>query len=105
MVDGVYDDFPPWFFDRMDPSDDGEFYEPARLVTHIDDDAIRAVGQLYGEPGLRAAAAPRGIDLMPSWISHFVEKPVWLTVLGMNALELTKNSAARERVVHDLNRD
>jgi SAM-dependent methyltransferase len=105
MVEGAYDDFPSWFFDRIDPSDDREFYEPARLVTHIDDDAIRAVGQLYREFGIGASGAPRVIDLMASWISHFVERPPWLTVLGMNALELTKNHAASERVVHDLNRD
>jgi SAM-dependent methyltransferase len=105
MVEGAYDDFPPWFFDRIDPSDDTEFYEPPRLVTHIDDDAIRAVGQLYGELGIGASSAPRVIDLMASWISHFVEKPAWLTVLGMNALELANNSAASERVVHDLNSD
>jgi SAM-dependent methyltransferase len=105
MVEGAYDGFPSWFFDRIDSSDDTEFYEPARLVTHIDDDAIRAVGQLYAELGIGAPGAPRVIDLMASWISHFAERPAWLTVLGMNALELTNNSAASERVVHDLNRD
>src|ERR1700730_90463 len=105
MVEGAYDGFPPWFFDRIDSSDGSEFYEPARLVTHIDDDAIRAVGQLYRELGVGASPAPRVIDLMASWISHFVDKPEWLTVLGMNAVELTNNSTANERVVHDLNRD
>ncbi len=105
MVEGAYEGFPRCFFDRIDSSDDREFYEPARLVTHIDDDAIRAVGELYRELGIGAPTAPRVIDLMASWISHFVEAPEWLTVLGMNALELTKNTAASERVVHDLNVD
>ena len=36
--------FPPGFFDRADPSPDHFFYAPPRLVTHIDDQAIAAVG-------------------------------------------------------------
>ena len=95
MVEDAYDGFPSWFFDRIDSSDDSEFYEPARLVTHIDDDAIRAVGELYRELGIGSLTAPRVIDLMASWISHFVQRPEWLTVLGMNALELTNNTAAK----------
>ena len=39
--------FPPGFFDRYDEQPDGVFYEPLRLVTHIDDGAIAAVGELY----------------------------------------------------------
>src|SRR6202008_1860009 len=69
------------------------------------DDAIRAVGELYRELGVGTPAAPRVIDLMASWISHFVERPEWLTVLGMNAYERASNIAASERVVHDLNVD
>ena len=40
---------------------------------------------------------------MSSWVSHFVEPPEHLTVLGMNQRELDANPAASERVVHDLN--
>src|SRR3982074_2822883 len=105
MVEGAYDGFPPWFFDRIDPADDSEVYEPARLVTHIDDDAIRAVGQLYRELGVGASPAPRVIDLMAAWISHFVDKPEGPARRGSNAVELTNNSAANERVAHDLNRE
>ena len=39
--------FPPGFFDRYDDEPDDVFYEPLRLVTHIDDGAIAAVGELY----------------------------------------------------------
>ena len=35
---------PAWFFDRDDPSPDDRFYRPTRLVTHIDDEAVAAVG-------------------------------------------------------------
>ncbi|MDH2444787.1 methyltransferase domain-containing protein [Amnibacterium sp. CER49] len=101
------DPFPAWFFDRDDPSDDARFYRSLRLVTHIDDDAIAAVGDLYAELGIDGAApAPtRVLDLMSSWISHFRTAPAELVVLGMNAAELEANAAATERVVQDLNAD
>ena len=95
------DGFPPWFFARVDPSPDPEFYAWPRLVTHIDDDAIGAVGALYDELGLTG----RVLDLMGSWISHFRHPPDHLTVLGMNAEELAANTAAAATVVHDLNAD
>jgi SAM-dependent methyltransferase len=93
--------FPPGFFDRIDPSPDAEFYSWPRLVTHIDDAAIAAVGGLYEELGLTG----RVLDLMSSWVSHFRRPPAHLTVLGMNAEELARNSMASDRVVHDLNVD
>jgi SAM-dependent methyltransferase len=93
--------FPPGFFDRTDPATDVEFYEPTRLVTHIDDGAIAAVGKLYDE--LRIGGEV--LDLMGSWVSHFRNPPERLTVLGMNASELAANLAATATVVHDLNAD
>jgi SAM-dependent methyltransferase len=93
--------FPPPFFDRADPGDDATFYGPARLVTHIDDGAIAAVGELYGS----LAVSGDVLDLMSSWISHFVHAPSSLIALGMNAAELAQNSQATATVVHDLNAD
>jgi SAM-dependent methyltransferase len=95
------DDFPPGFFSRLDPSPDAAFYAWPRLVTHIDDDAIAAVGALYEELDLTG----RVLDLMGSWVSHFRRPPAHLTALGMNAQELAANAMAAEVVVHDLNRD
>ena len=95
------DDFPPGFLDRADPSPDTAFYGPPRLVTHIDDRAIAAVGDLYAELGLDGDV----LDLMSSWISHFRTPPRRLTGLGMNAAELAANPALAERVVQDLNAD
>jgi SAM-dependent methyltransferase len=94
-------DFPPGFFDRADPSPDPAFYRPLRLVTHIDDDAIAAVGALYDELQIDGDV----LDLMSSWVSHFNQKPWHLTVLGMNDDELAANPQAEARVVHDLNAD
>jgi SAM-dependent methyltransferase len=91
--------FPPGFFDRFDDQSDDVFYEPVRLVTHIDDGAVAAVGALYERLGLTGDV----LDIMASWISHFRSPPASLTVLGMNAFELARNPMATATVVHDLN--
>ena len=94
--------FPPGFFDRLDPEPDAGFYVQPRLVTHIDDGAIAAVGELYDELAIHG----RVLDLMSSWVSHFTPPPpADLVVLGMNSRELNANGAAAEVVVQDLNAD
>ena len=95
------DSFPPGFFDRADPGPDDAFYRVPRIVTHIDDRAIAAVGALYTELGLEGAV----LDLMGSWVSHFERAPRNLTVLGMNEAELARNPMATAAIVHDLNTD
>lgn len=100
VLGAAYARFPPGFFSRFDEEEDVGFYEPTRLVTHIDDAAIAAVGSLYRELQVDDDV----LDLMSSWISHFDSPPKRLTVLGMNESELAANAAADERVVHDLNR-
>ncbi|MEM8903770.1 MAG: methyltransferase domain-containing protein [Actinomycetota bacterium] len=93
--------FPPGFFDRGDPTSDDVFYAPTRFVTHIDDGAIAAVGELYAELGIDGAV----LDLCSSWISHFEERPRELVALGMNAEELAANPQAASWVRRDLNVD
>ena len=99
--------FPPGFFSRSDELSDTGFYDIPRLVTHIDDTAIAAVGALYGELGIdgSAEAEVAVLDLMSSWISHFRSPPARLVALGMNETELEANEAASSFVVHDLNAD
>lgn len=99
--DPRYERFAAGFFHRADSSADDRFYVPPRLVTHIDDGAIAAVGALYEELGLDGDV----LDIMSSWVSHFRQAPRHLTVLGMNETELAANPMAVERVVHDLNAD
>lgn len=94
-----YEAFPPGFFARQDESRDRRFYEPVRLVTHIDDGAIAAVGALYDELGITGDV----LDVMASWVSHFRAAPAGLVLLGMNAYELARNPQAVGGVVHDLN--
>ena len=93
-----HDRFPAGFFDRRDP-DDEAFYAPPRMVTHIDADAIAAVGALYAELGVDGEV----LDLMASWVSHFDRAPRAVHLLGMNRAELAANPVATSAVVHDLN--
>ena len=95
------DPFPAGFFDRADETPDDRFYGVDRLVTHIDDGAIAAVGDLYDELDLTGDV----LDICSSWISHFRQPPRRLVAMGMNAAELAANSAADEWIVRDLNVD
>lgn len=96
-----YAGFPAGFFDRVDQSPDREFYLEPRLVAHIDERAIAAVGELYRDLEIDGKV----LDLMGSWISHFLEPPRDLTVLGMNATELESNTQMSSWVQQDLNED
>ena len=96
--------FPPDSFRRQDESPDTGFYEVPRLVNHIDDYAIAAVGEAY-----RRFLPPDGdyLDLMSSWVSHF---PAGfprrrLVGHGMNEVELRNNPALDEYFLKDLNLD
>ena len=100
-ADDPHDLFPDGFFSRSDESDDSDFYRPERLVTHIDDRAIGAVGDLYSELAISGSV----LDLMSSWISHFQVAPKELVLLGMNERELRSNQMATGIVVHDLNKN
>jgi SAM-dependent methyltransferase len=98
---GMRAPFPLGFFDRMDPTPDPGFYAAPRFVTHIDDGAIQAVGELYEELGLEGKV----LDLMSSWVSHFAVAPEELVGLGMSEPELAANPALASFVVADLNAD
>ncbi len=97
-------DFPAAAFDREDSEPDAEFYDVPRLVQHIDDFAIAAVGGVY-----QRFLEPGGdyLDLMSSWVSHFpAEFEIGsLTGLGMNETELAQNPRLDERTVQDLNQE
>src|ERR671916_3252342 len=96
--------FPPHAFRRQDESPDPVFYTPPRLVNHIDEYAIAAVGEAY-----RHFLPPDGeyLDLMSSWVSHFpADFPIkHLAGHGMNEEELRRNPRLDEWVVQDLNQD
>ena len=90
------------YFARQDEAGDGEFYAPPRLVAHLDDPGIAALGEFYRRFVPADAAV---LDLMSSWISHLPDDVVYRSVagLGMNRQELDANPRLGARVVHDLN--
>lgn len=93
----------PEFFRRLDDSDDELFYLSPRFVVHIDDAAIRTVGEIY------LSHLPRGgviLDLMSSWRSHLPPElqPARVVGLGLNRPEMEDNPALTEIVTHNLNR-
>src|SRR5919109_2016347 len=96
--------FTPEMFDRMDESNDEQFYAFPRKVVHIDEPAIAAAGRFMAE-----TFAPNGVllDLMSSWRSHlpagFVKQR--MIGLGLNAEEMADNPDLDEYVVHNLNTD
>jgi hypothetical protein len=91
-------------FTKLDAEDDAIFYEPPRLVCHIDDGAIAALTGFY-----RTILPPGGVllDLMSSWVSHLPPEIDYGQVIGhgMNATELAANPRLDRWFVQNLNRD
>src|SRR5215471_11304340 len=71
---------PQHAFQRTDESPDEEFYRLPRFVTHLDQNAIAAVTDLY-----RRYFPPGGaiLDLMSSWVSHLPPEIVYSRVVGV----------------------
>jgi SAM-dependent methyltransferase len=95
---------PPGAFSRLDDEDDEIFYEPPRLVCHIDDGAIAALTQFYRQ------ILPAGgvlLDLMSSWVSHLPPEIAYAEVIGhgMNAEELAANPRLSRWFVQNFNHD
>lgn len=92
----------PTHFARIDETDDSLFYSVPRIVTHIDDNGIKAI-QAFLNLYLPKHAAI--LDLMSSAFSHLPEEfPCQRVIgLGLNEVELRSNLALDEYVIHDLN--
>lgn len=95
---------PPHFFRRIDETDDRLFYAEPRLVVHIDEAAIGAIGRYFSEVLPQTGAV---LDLMSSWRSHLPEElgGLKLVGLGLNDVEMRENPRLDDHVVHDLNQD
>lgn len=95
---------PDGAFVRIDAEDDELFYEPPRLVYHIDDHAVAALTEFYRRV-LPAGGAI--LDLMSSWVSHLPQDIAYAGVIGhgMNAEELAANPRLARFFVQNLNRD
>ena len=95
---------PQGAFTKIDAEEDEIFYEPSRLVCHIDDGAIAALTEFY------RATLPAGgvlLDLMSSWVSHLPPEIDYAEVIGhgMNATELAANPRLTRWFVQNLNRE
>jgi SAM-dependent methyltransferase len=91
-------------FAKIDTEEDEIFYEPPRLVYHIDEAAVAALTQFYR----RALPADRVLlDLMSSWVSHLPPEIDYAEVIGhgMNATELAANPRLNRWFIQNLNRD
>lgn len=91
-------------FMRMDDSDDAIFYEPSRLVYHIDDPCVAALTKYYKQ---HIRDGEDVLDICSSWVSHYPKdwKGGKVVGLGMNEYELSQNPQLTEYVVQDLNKN
>src|SRR6266550_3661603 len=95
---------PDGAFGKIDAEEDELFYEPPRLVCHIDDSAIAALTEFY------RAALPAGgvlLDLMSSWVRHLPPEIAYAGGVGHgnNTRELGANPRLSRWFVQNLNRD
>jgi hypothetical protein len=110
LGDIVFPESPPFTtrcFEREDETDDADFYNQPRFLTHIDDEAIAALTKLYGTalPDPDSKVGFNHLDLCSSWVSFLPTdyKPNRCVGLGMNQPELDRNMQLTERLVLDLN--
>ena len=100
------EEIPAEYFRRQDESSDFHFYYTPRLVAHIDDAAIEALGSF-----LRSHVPDNAdvLDLMSAYLTHLPPdvraKCCRVAGLGMNDAEMAANSQLTEHVVHSLNDD
>ena len=104
MAQMPMNDLFPEYFQRQDESPDAQFYRQPRLVAHIDDAAIAALGAF-----LRPLIPDKAdvLDLMSAYLSHLppdVRARCRRVVgLGMSDAEMAANAQLTGHVVHDLN--
>ena len=87
---------------KLDSSEDSLFYSFPRFVTHVDDNFINQLTQLYTQ---KLKPNTRILDLMSSWVSHLPSEMEFSHVeaQGMNEEELAKNPRLDHYVVQNLN--
>jgi len=103
---------------RLDPTDDINFYDAPRFVTHIDDRAIDSLTGYYRDEfkTMLEQKKSRGgsdkldiLDLCSSWISHYptdMDEHYGMVVgIGMNDEELAANKQLYMHYTQDLNKN
>ncbi len=89
---------------KLDDTDDTLFYSFPRFVTHVDDNFILQLTDLYRE---RLKPNTRILDMMSSWVSHLPDELEFSHVEGhgMNAEELAKNPCFDHYFTQNLNQN
>ncbi len=87
---------------KLDETDDREFYSVPRFVTHVDENFIQQLTDLYRE---RLKPDTRIFDMMSSWVSHLPDEMKFAHVEGhgLNAEELARNPRLDHYFVQNLN--
>jgi len=89
---------------KLDLADDALFYDQPRFVTHVDENFIDQLTQLYRD---RLRPEMQILDLMSSWVSHLPGELKFARVEGhgLNAEELAKNPRFDQYFVQNLNQN
>ncbi len=87
---------------KLDQNEDSLFYSYPRFVTHVDDNFINQLTQLYRE---KLQPQTRILDLMSSWVSHLPPEMEFAHIegQGMNEQELAKNPRLDHYFIQNLN--
>lgn len=89
---------------KLNPKPDRDFYAYPRFVTHVDDNFISTLTNLYRE---KLKPESEILDLMSSWVSHLPPEVKYKKVVGhgLNAQELARNPRLDYFFVKDLNQE
>jgi SAM-dependent methyltransferase len=89
---------------KLDATNDTQFYDYPRFVTHVDDGFIQQLTELYRQ---RLKQNTQIFDMMSSWVSHLPAEMEFAHVEGhgLNGEELAKNPRLDHFFVQNLNQD
>ncbi len=89
---------------KLDETEDNFFYSIPRFVTHVDDNFINQLTNLYRE---LLQPQTRILDLMSSWVSHLPEEREFSHIEGhgLNEEELQKNRRLDHYFLQNLNQN
>jgi SAM-dependent methyltransferase len=90
--------------EKLDRTDDADFYSDPRFVTHVDVAFIQRLTNLYRQ---QLQPQTKILDLMSSWVSHLPPEMEFVEVCGhgLNAAELNRNPRLDRYFVQNLNKD
>lgn len=98
------ENIPGEYFRREDERPDSEFYRSPRLVAHIDDQAIAALGNFFRP---RIPDGAEVLDLMSAYLTHLPlevrARCRRVTGLGLSAAEMAANVQLTDFLVQSLN--